>query len=48
MKTTGEEQKNLLDEFNDKIGKQEKDLADLSKHKENLEWFFKRETTSPD
>ncbi len=51
MKTTGEEQRKLLERLNDKLQKQEKDISDLSTHKENLVWlskFFKKETTSQD
>lgn len=49
MRSSGEEQRNLLDSFNDKLRKQEKEVSDLSKHRESIEWltkFFKKETTS--
>lgn len=49
MRSSGEEQRNLLDGFNDKLRKQEKEVSDLSKNKESMEWltrFFKKETTS--
>ena len=46
MRSSGEEQRNLLDGFNDKLRKQEKEVSDLSKNKESMEWltkFFKKE-----
>ena len=37
MRSSGEEQRNLLDGFNDKLRKQEKEVSDLSKNKESME-----------